>query len=459
MSNGGIVGKDNTPSTSVASGVWPLEEQYVSQLAGEWPPVTPPLINVEGSAYVNSIGAASHTFSSVDIGTASAHRQVIVCGYHDRGASGRNLTAITIGGVSATIHAIAECGQTGLTGDSWICSAIVSSGTTGDIALTFSGIVSNIAIQVYSVQRINNIITPEETEIDEPTTAQSSFSVTTSTACDYAFIAHGHQDETTTVSSAPSEFTEDYVGDGITPATGSNWWFGHIEPSTATTYSLTNTASETRSTLAYAGFLTGGIEFGTTITQAALTSGDDGIVSVFLNAASGYDEYLFLLTHDSSYVTGTYLETGYTQRDFAYGFNGTSTRIAATSTTDNLYSVSWSTTFNEAFFACCLIPYNGKSFSSITFSSVNSTTPSSVSASAGDVVIVAILAQDTAVTFTAPSGYTLITTFGSGSGNISSHMGVAYKEITTTGTESPGAWGGASGTAADTHGCYTILLT
>jgi hypothetical protein len=196
-------------------------------------------------------------------------------------------------------------------------------------------------------------------------------------------------------------------------------------------------------------------DLGTTVTQAAL---DAGPLTVDLTAASGYSEYLFLFTHDLDYVSGTYLETGYTQQDFASGFNGTATRIAATSTTNNVYNQSWNNGGTN-YFACCLIPYNNRSFSSITFSSVNSTTPSSVSASVGNVVIVAILGQDTTPqTFTAPSGYTLITSFGAGGSGDGSCMGVAYKVITATGTESPGAWGGASGTAADTQGCYTILL-
>lgn len=209
-------------------------------------------VNVEGSDYANSISSSSHTFTGVDIGSPSTNRHVIVAGYHNRGAAGRTLTAITIRGVSATIDVYADCAQVGSTGDSWVCSAIVSSGTTGAIALTFSGVVSDIAIQVYSVDRNNSSITPVETQVDEPSTNVSSFSVTTATACDYAFIAHGHDNDATTVSSAPSGFTEDYVGDGL--STGSNWWLGHITPSTATTYTLTNTVSEGRSSMAFCGY-------------------------------------------------------------------------------------------------------------------------------------------------------------------------------------------------------------
>ena len=35
--NGGIIGKINTPTTSVASGVWTLDSQFESQSSSIWP--------------------------------------------------------------------------------------------------------------------------------------------------------------------------------------------------------------------------------------------------------------------------------------------------------------------------------------------------------------------------------------------------------------------------------------
>lgn len=35
--NGGIIGKVNTPTTSLASGVWSLDSQFDSQAASIWP--------------------------------------------------------------------------------------------------------------------------------------------------------------------------------------------------------------------------------------------------------------------------------------------------------------------------------------------------------------------------------------------------------------------------------------
>jgi len=35
--NGGIIGKINTPTTSVASGVWSIEQQFEAQSSSTWP--------------------------------------------------------------------------------------------------------------------------------------------------------------------------------------------------------------------------------------------------------------------------------------------------------------------------------------------------------------------------------------------------------------------------------------
>jgi len=35
--NGGIIGVDNTPTTSTASGVWDLQDQYNARVGDIWP--------------------------------------------------------------------------------------------------------------------------------------------------------------------------------------------------------------------------------------------------------------------------------------------------------------------------------------------------------------------------------------------------------------------------------------
>ena len=37
QNNGGIIGKINTPTTSVASGVWTLDSQFEAQSSSIWP--------------------------------------------------------------------------------------------------------------------------------------------------------------------------------------------------------------------------------------------------------------------------------------------------------------------------------------------------------------------------------------------------------------------------------------
>ena len=39
--NGGIIGPENLPTTSAASGVWSLAEAYDADIAGTWPDASP----------------------------------------------------------------------------------------------------------------------------------------------------------------------------------------------------------------------------------------------------------------------------------------------------------------------------------------------------------------------------------------------------------------------------------
>jgi hypothetical protein len=42
--NGGVVGPDNTPTTTVASGVWTLDELFLARADNIWPEVAPPVV-------------------------------------------------------------------------------------------------------------------------------------------------------------------------------------------------------------------------------------------------------------------------------------------------------------------------------------------------------------------------------------------------------------------------------
>ena len=103
-----------------------------------------------GGAYLDSYYASvtattTHTFTSIDIGPASASRVVIVgiaVGNQHNGIS-----AVTIGGVSATIAATS--GNQSYTNDA-IAYATVPTGTTADIAITVTAAQTRFHLSVWA---------------------------------------------------------------------------------------------------------------------------------------------------------------------------------------------------------------------------------------------------------------------------------------------------------------------
>lgn len=93
-----------------------------------------PSVSYIGTASYTESGSTS-TATAAGIGTASSTRRVIAT-VAQTTASGRTLTSATIGGISATIHQ--QSTDSGSTSGAYIISAVVPTGTTADIVLTFS---------------------------------------------------------------------------------------------------------------------------------------------------------------------------------------------------------------------------------------------------------------------------------------------------------------------------------
>lgn len=94
--------------------------------------VTPGSVAFIGTTIDTTVGAPQ-TFTGVSIGAADATRRVIVV-IHGSGTGGA-VTAVTIGGISATIHASAV----DVDDRSCIVSAAVPTGTTATIVVTYTG--------------------------------------------------------------------------------------------------------------------------------------------------------------------------------------------------------------------------------------------------------------------------------------------------------------------------------
>ena len=117
--------------------------------------VTPLAVTYKNKTHTNNQSSSTFTFSSLAFGTASADRNIVVA-FAARNNAARTLSSITIGGVTATIHGTAGVltQQQGLVG---IAHALVPSGTTGSIVLTFTGgnwqqdILNGVGIDWWSV--------------------------------------------------------------------------------------------------------------------------------------------------------------------------------------------------------------------------------------------------------------------------------------------------------------------
>jgi len=106
----------------------------------------------------STTNASSYTFSSVDIGTASSDRLVIVTVHAVTATSAINITGVTVAGVSATEQVTAP--NTNIR--TAIYTALVSSGTTANITVTTSITAGSMAVATYSLKNYNSA-TPEST--------------------------------------------------------------------------------------------------------------------------------------------------------------------------------------------------------------------------------------------------------------------------------------------------------
>ena len=100
------------------------------------------------SVVVEAPASSTVTFSAVSLGTASTTRKIVV-GVAKGGGSADSITSVEVGGVSATL-VIASGGGSSAYTELW--QAAVSTGTSGDIVVVFSGTTPGRAgIGVYAV--------------------------------------------------------------------------------------------------------------------------------------------------------------------------------------------------------------------------------------------------------------------------------------------------------------------
>lgn len=134
--------------------------------------VTP--ISYTANGFTAGTAVATPSIASVPFGTAKSTR-LVVCVVFWICSTARTFTSATIGGVAATKH-IDQHGTTTNAAGCAIISALVPTGTSGTVVLTFSGAVASCGVYSYSIyDAVSN--TPADT--DGKTNTSSSTSVNT----------------------------------------------------------------------------------------------------------------------------------------------------------------------------------------------------------------------------------------------------------------------------------------
>lgn len=95
----------------------------------------------------DAVNRTTYTFSAVPFGDASAKRRLIIA-VHGNFSTGRSLNSVTAGGVPASIdfNPLPDYGV----GLAW-CSAVVPSGTSGNVVVTFNASQLRCLIAVYAL--------------------------------------------------------------------------------------------------------------------------------------------------------------------------------------------------------------------------------------------------------------------------------------------------------------------
>lgn len=137
-----------------------------------------PTLTFIGTASLTT-NTSTYTFSSQDIGTPGSDRLVVVvaAAYESSSSAGDTPSSITIGGVSATIHATGA--GTGFNSASVsIASLLVASGSTADIVVTMPDAQVGMAIVVLALTGYSSAVpTTDATAISGGTDISLSMAV------------------------------------------------------------------------------------------------------------------------------------------------------------------------------------------------------------------------------------------------------------------------------------------
>lgn len=117
-------------------------------------------------ATIDTSNATNYSHTGVSFGVASSGRYLyFLAGGQSSATTTRTISSATIGGVTATV--LAEIGDSGF-GDTHcaLIAAAVPTGTSGTVAINYSGSCLNNAIYGWAITELKNPLTPEATSTD-----------------------------------------------------------------------------------------------------------------------------------------------------------------------------------------------------------------------------------------------------------------------------------------------------
>lgn len=132
--------------------------------------------------------ATTYTPADFDVGDAAPDRRIFAIIHWNEGGAHRTLNSVTLGGVSATIHAQRghSGGTTGL--GVAIVSAIIPTGSTASRSFTFSGAATGYAFAAIRTVGMNRS-TPFDTDTDENQVTTADLTSATNVDTDGLIIA------------------------------------------------------------------------------------------------------------------------------------------------------------------------------------------------------------------------------------------------------------------------------
>lgn len=131
--------------TATPAAGYEFPSSALSSWSHTFPASAPTLVVLDNKQQTNAAGAATYTHTGVNLGPAHATRLILIACLH-RGA---NVSAVSIGGVNAEILTGPPSVSPGPRGQ--LVAAVVPSGTTGDVVITYSAATVLSTIEVFEM--------------------------------------------------------------------------------------------------------------------------------------------------------------------------------------------------------------------------------------------------------------------------------------------------------------------